>query len=132
MSASTRDFTHENLTAVEDSAPKFGFAGIQEARFATEDLDATQTGVSYHRVMAGKRQAFAHRHDAAEEVYIVLAGTGRLKLDDAIIDVRPLDAIRIAPGVTRQFEAGPEQLEFVAVGARHPGDGEILKDWWID
>jgi mannose-6-phosphate isomerase-like protein (cupin superfamily) len=132
MSASTTAYTHENLTAIEDSAPKFGFAGIQEARFATEDLDAADTGVSYHRVMPGKRQAFAHRHNAAEEIYVVLAGTGRMKLDDDIIDVRPLDAIRVAPGVTRQFEAGPERLDFVAVGTHKPGDGELVHDWWTD
>ena len=132
MSTSTTDYTRENLTAIEDSAPKFGFAGIQEARFASDDLDAADTGVSYHRVMAGKRQAFAHRHDAAEEVYVVLAGSGRMKLDDDIIDVKPLDAIRVAPTVTRQFEAGPEQLEFLVFGARHKGDGEIFQDWWTD
>jgi mannose-6-phosphate isomerase-like protein (cupin superfamily) len=132
MSASTTAYTHENLTAIEDSAPKFGFAGIQEARFATEDLDAADTGVSYHRVMPGKRQAFAHRHNAAEEIYVVLAGTGRMKLDDDIIDVKPLDAIRVAPKVTRQFEAGDERLEFLVFGARHQGDGEVFKDWWTD
>ena len=132
MASSTTGYTHENLTAIEDSAPKFGFAGIQEARFASDDLDAADTGISYHRVMPGKRQAFAHRHDAAEEVYVVLAGTGRMKLDDEIIDVKPLDAIRVAPGITRQFEAGPERLEFLVVGARRPGDGEIFQDWWTD
>jgi mannose-6-phosphate isomerase-like protein (cupin superfamily) len=132
MSASTTAYTHENLTAIEDSAPKFGFAGIQEARFATEDLDASDTGVSYHRVMPGKRQAFAHRHDEAEEIYVVLAGTGRMKLDDAIIDIKPLDAIRVAPKVTRQFEAGPDRLEFLAFGVRHQGDGEVFQDWWTD
>ena len=132
MSASTTSYTHENLTAVEDSAPKFGFAGVQEARFATDDLDAAETGVSYHRVAAGKRQGFAHRHDAAEEVYIVLAGTGRMKLDDDIIDVKPLDAIRVAPGVTRQFEGGPEGIEILVFGARHEGDGETISDWWTE
>jgi mannose-6-phosphate isomerase-like protein (cupin superfamily) len=132
MSAPTSTYTHENLTAVEDSAPKFGFDAVQEARFATDDLEASDTGVSYHRVKAGKRQGFAHRHDAAEEIYVILTGTGRMKLDDDIIDVKPLDAIRVAPKVTRQFEAGPEQLEFVVFGARHQGDGEIVQDWWTD
>jgi mannose-6-phosphate isomerase-like protein (cupin superfamily) len=132
VSTSATAYTHENLTAIEDSAPKFGFEGIQEARFASDELDATDTGVSYHRVMPGRRQAFAHRHDTAEEVYVVLAGTGRMKLDDDIIDVKPLDAIRVAPTVTRQFEAGQDQLEFLAVGARHRGDGEIVQEWWTD
>jgi mannose-6-phosphate isomerase-like protein (cupin superfamily) len=132
MSAMTTSYTRKNLADVEDSAPKFGFEDRQKARFANEDLNAQQTGLSYHTVKAGKRQAFGHRHDAAEEVYVVLSGTGRLKLDDDIIDVRELDAIRIAPGVTRQFEAGPTQLDYVAFGPHHRGDGEIFKDWWTD
>ena len=81
---------------------------------------------------AGKRQAFAHKHDQAEEVYVVLAGSGRLKLDDEIIDVGELDAIRIAPGVTRQFEAGEQQLDYIAFGPQHRGDGDLVKDWWTD
>jgi mannose-6-phosphate isomerase-like protein (cupin superfamily) len=132
MSAMTKSYTRKNLADVEDSAPKFGFEAHQKARFANEDLNAEQTGISYHTVKAGKRQAFAHRHDAAEEIYVVLSGTGRLKLDDDIIDVGPLDAIRIAPGVIRQFEAGPDKLDILAFGPHHSGDGELVKDWWTD
>ena len=132
MSSTTSGYTHRNLTDVEDSAPKFGFEEVQEARFASDRLEAADTGISYHRVLPGKRQAFAHRHDEAEEVYVILAGQGRMKLDDEIIDVGPLDAIRVAPGVTRQFEAGPERLDFVVVGTHKPGDGELIQDWWTD
>jgi mannose-6-phosphate isomerase-like protein (cupin superfamily) len=132
MSSTTKGYTHRNLTDVEDSAPKFGFEGVQEARFASDRLEAADTGISYHRVLPGKRQGFAHRHDEAEEIYVILAGKGRMKLDDEIIDVAPLDAIRVAPGVTRQFEAGSERLDFIVAGARHPGDGELVQDWWTD
>jgi mannose-6-phosphate isomerase-like protein (cupin superfamily) len=128
----TTSYTRKNLADVDDSAPKFGFEDSQVARFANEDLDAQATGLSYHTVKAGKRQAFAHKHERAEEVYVVLSGTGRLKLDDEILDVAELDAIRIAPGVTRQFEAGPNQLEFIAFGPQHRGDGDLVKDWWTD
>ena len=125
-------YTRKNLADVDDSAPKFGFEDSQMARFASEDLDAQVTGLSYHSVKAGKRQAFAHRHDEAEEVYVVLSGSGRLKLDDEIIDIGELDAIRIAPGVTRQFEAGEQQLDFLAFGPQYRGDGELVHDWWTD
>jgi mannose-6-phosphate isomerase-like protein (cupin superfamily) len=125
-------YTVKKLTDVEDSAVKGGFSEVQEARFATKDLDSEQTGVSHHRVKPDKRQAFAHKHDEAEEVYVVLAGSGRMKLDDDIIDVSVLDAIRVSPGVTRMFEAGPDGLEVLAVGARHEGDGEVLPGWWSD
>jgi mannose-6-phosphate isomerase-like protein (cupin superfamily) len=125
-------FTHKKLTDVEDSAPKFGFEEVQEARFATSDLAAEDTGVSHHRVKPGRRQAFAHRHDEAEEVYVILSGSGRLKLDEVILDVEQLDAIRVSPGVTRAFEAGPNGIELLAVGPRHEGDGEVVRDWWVD
>ena len=125
-------YTLKRLTDVEDSAPKFGFSDVQEARFASDDLETEHTGVSHHRVKAGERQAFAHRHDNAEEVYVVLAGSGRVKLDDEILEVEALDAIRVAPGVTRKFEAGPDGIELLAFGPRHEGDGELISDWWTD
>jgi mannose-6-phosphate isomerase-like protein (cupin superfamily) len=118
------------LTDVKDSAPEFGMGDLQEARFAKDDLDAADTGVSHHRLKPGKRQPFGHRHDEAEEVYVVLGGDGRLKLDDEIIDVATLDAIRVAPGVMRAFEAGPGGIEVLAVGPRHDGDGEVVQNWW--
>lgn len=125
-------FTHKRLTDVEDSAPKFGFGEIQEARFAQGDLEAEQTGIAHHRLSAGNKQPFGHKHENAEEVYVVIAGSGRLKLDDEIIEVETLDAIRVAPEVTRQFEAGPEGLELIVAGPSHEGDGEIFPGWWQD
>jgi mannose-6-phosphate isomerase-like protein (cupin superfamily) len=125
-------YTHKKLTEVEDSAPKFGYEELQEARFASKDLDAEETGVTHLRVKPGKRQGFAHKHDEAEEVYVVVGGSGRVKLDDDIVELSELDAIRVSPGVTRQFEGGPDGIELIAVGARHEGDGEILPGWWTD
>jgi mannose-6-phosphate isomerase-like protein (cupin superfamily) len=126
-------FTFKRLTDVEDSAPKFGFGEFQEARFANDALDAEQTGVTHYRVKPGKRQPFAHRHEHAEEVYVVLAGSGRVKLDDEILEIEPLDAIRVTPGVTRAFEAGRDGLEVLAFGPRRDDDrGEIFRDWWTD
>jgi mannose-6-phosphate isomerase-like protein (cupin superfamily) len=125
-------YTLKNLADVHDSAPKSGYGELQEARFAGGDLEAEQTGLSYHRLKPGKRQGFAHRHDHAEEVYVVLRGSGRAKLDDEVVDLAPLDAVRVAPGVTRQFEAGQEGLELLAVGPHHEGDGELLPGWWSD
>jgi mannose-6-phosphate isomerase-like protein (cupin superfamily) len=78
------------------------------------------------------RQGFAHRHDEAEEVYVVISGSGRAKLDDEIVELAARDALRVSPGVTRQLEAGPEGLELIAFGPRHDGDGEIVPGWWSD
>jgi mannose-6-phosphate isomerase-like protein (cupin superfamily) len=126
-------YTLKRLDDVEDSAAKFGFGETQESRFANDDLETEQTGLSYHRVRAGKRQAFAHRHEQAEEVYVVVAGSGRAKLDDEVVEVGPLDAIRVSPGIIRAFEGGPEGLALLAFGPLRPDDrGEMLQGWWSD
>ena len=125
-------YTHKNLTEVKDSAPEFGYGELAEARFAMKSLDAEQTGISHLKLKPGKRMPFGHKHDEAEEVYIVIAGSGRIKLDDEIIDVVELDAIRIAPEVGRQVEGGPEGIEVLMVGPHHDKDGELLHDWWVD
>src|SRR5512135_2396758 len=106
--------TKMNLVEIEDVAPANGFGARWEARVARHDLDAEQTGLTHFRLRPGKRSPFVHRHRRAEEIYVVLVGTGRIKLDDEIFDVQPLDAIRVAPEVARAVEAGPDGLEFIA------------------
>jgi mannose-6-phosphate isomerase-like protein (cupin superfamily) len=126
-------YTIKNLKQVDDSAVKFGFSETQEAHFAREDLDAETTGLAYHVVKPGKRQGFAHRHDETEEVYVVLSGRGRMKLDDEIVNVEPYDAIRVAGPVWRAFEAGDEGLELLAVGWHNADDrGDMKHDFWSD
>ena len=125
-------YTLKKLTDIEDAAPKSGFGDVQEARFAKDELDTKNTGFSYHRLKAGQRQPFAHKHERAEEVYVVLAGSGRVKLDEEVVELAALDAIRVAAEVTRAFEAGPSGLDLLAFGPRHEGDGEILMGWWSD
>jgi mannose-6-phosphate isomerase-like protein (cupin superfamily) len=125
-------YTIRQLTDVEDSAARSGLAEFGEARFATGDLEATGTGVALLRLWPERRQAFAHKHDEAEEVYVVLAGSGRVKLDDEIREIERLDALRIAPDVVRMFEAGPDGLDLIVFGPHHKGDGEIIEDWWTD
>jgi mannose-6-phosphate isomerase-like protein (cupin superfamily) len=125
-------FTKQSLREVADSAPKFGFSEIAEARFPREDLSAETIGLAYHVLRPGKKQMFAHRHEDAEEINVILSGGGRLKLDDEVIEIGPLDAIRIAPTVTRAFEAGEDGLEWLVFGPRHDKDGEILdiNEFW--
>jgi mannose-6-phosphate isomerase-like protein (cupin superfamily) len=125
-------YTFKKLTEVEDSAPKFGHGGVQEARFANRDLEVEDIGLSLLHVKPGKRQGFAHRHDEAEEIYVVVSGSGRVKLDDDILELEPLDAIRVSPQVTRQFEGGPDGLGIVAFGRHYHADGEVLPGWWAD
>jgi mannose-6-phosphate isomerase-like protein (cupin superfamily) len=123
-------YTIRNLGEVDDAAPKFGLGESWEARMARTALGAEQTGVAFFRLKPGRRSPFAHRHDRAEEVYVILRGRGRMKLGEEIIEVGPLDAVRVAPRVVRAFEADADGLDFLVVGAHHPGDGELVDDGW--
>jgi quinol monooxygenase YgiN/mannose-6-phosphate isomerase-like protein (cupin superfamily) len=125
-------FTAVALDAVEDQAPKHGLAEMGEARFAHGDLEARQTGMSLQRLRPGRRQMFAHHHRRAEEVYVVLSGSGRARIDDEIVDLAPRDALRVAPASTRIFEAGPEGLELLVVGPRAAGDAVPVQDFGLD
>jgi uncharacterized cupin superfamily protein len=123
-------FTHLNLGDVDDAAPGNGFGEVWEARVARSALGAEQTGITFFRLKPCRRSAFTHRHERAEEVYVILRGSGRMKLDDRVIDVRTLDAIRVAPEVTRAFEAGDAGLEYLALGPHVGNDGETVADPW--
>ena len=121
-------YTIRNLLASPDMASQHGLSEQQEARFPWRDLGAEATGLAHLFVKPGQRQPFAHRHRQAEEIYVVLSGSGRVKLDDEVHDIGPLDAIRLPPNVARAFEAGPEGLELLAFGPRHPGDADMIPD----
>jgi uncharacterized cupin superfamily protein len=125
-------YTIKNLESVQDMAKSHGLSEQGEARFASGDLEAVQTGVSHQRLKPGKRQSFGHRHEQAEEVYVVLAGSGRIKLDDEVKEIGKLDAIRVSPETMRSFEAGDEGLEILAFGRHFGGDGELVQGWWSD
>lgn len=123
-------YTHVNLLEVEDLAARFGLSEITEARFANEALATEATGVCLQRLRPGRKQPFGHRHEQAEEVYVVLEGGGRVRLDDDTVELRRFDALRVAPHVARRFEAGPDGMTILVFGPRHPGDGERLPDFW--
>jgi mannose-6-phosphate isomerase-like protein (cupin superfamily) len=124
------DHTHIRLADVEDAARANGFGDRWEARVARIPLGAAQTGVTHFRIHPGKRSPFTHRHRDAEEIYVILSGSGRVKLDHEVADVAPLDAIRVAPQVARAFEAGPDGLELLAFGPHFEADGEPVEDAW--
>lgn len=123
-------YTIFNLRDAEDMAVKGGFSEQQEARFPWRELDSEATGVALLKVKAGQRQPFAHRHDHAEEIYVVTDGSGQIKLDDEVLDLEPMDAVRIAPNVTRSLAGGPKGIEVLAFGPHHEGDGELVEGFW--
>ncbi|MBO0745341.1 MAG: cupin domain-containing protein [Candidatus Dormibacteraeota bacterium] len=126
------DFSHKNLKEIEDSAA--GRGGDVEARFARKHLDSDHLGVSYFRYAPSYRSQMGHRHRTQEEAYIVVGGSGRMKLDDEVIELAPWDVVRVAPNVARAFEGGPEGLELIAIGSDRPegGDGERVDDFWSE
>jgi uncharacterized cupin superfamily protein len=123
-------FAIKNLMEIDDSAP----VDEIEGRFARRFLDSEHLGVSYFRYAPGFRSSVGHRHQTQEEAYVVVGGSGRVKLDDEIVELKRWDALRVAPEVVRGFEAGADGLELIAVGADRPegGDGEMVRDWWTD
>jgi mannose-6-phosphate isomerase-like protein (cupin superfamily) len=128
------EYTLTNLKDVEDQAPKFGLSPNLEARFARNDLELENSALSYQRLAPGFRIPFGHTHKEQEELYVILSGSGRVKLDDEILDVRQWDVIRVPRQTTRNFEAGPDGLELLAFGAPNTGpqDAEPAPDWWTD
>jgi uncharacterized cupin superfamily protein len=130
MASDMTDYAKKNLNEVEDAAVEGGFSENQMARFAGKDLGCETIGLALEAVKAGRRQSFGHKHEEDEEVYVVIAGSGRMKLGEEIIEIRPMDAIRVAPGVTRSFEAGDEDLTYLAFGSHHDGDGELDFEFW--
>lgn len=125
-------YTHRKITEAKDSAPDFGFGEHGEMRFCAEAFDATDTGFTYHRTDPNVHGGLGHRHQNAEEVYVVISGSGRAKFDDEIIEIERLDTIRVAPEVWRGFSSGPDGLEMIAFGAQHEGDGEVDPHWWTE
>jgi|SRR5581483_9379589 len=122
-------FTKINLKELEAG----GSAGV-EARFARKHLDSRHLGVSHFRYAPGHRNTMGHSHREQEEVYVVIEGSGRIKLDDEIVDLRRWDVVRVAPSTVRALEAGPDGLEVLAIGSDRPegGDGERVEGWWVD
>jgi quercetin dioxygenase-like cupin family protein len=126
------DYTIANLKEIDDSAGER--AADLEARFGRSHLDSEHLGISYFRYAPGFRPSMGHSHREQEEAYIVVGGSGRIKLNDEIVELRQWDVVRVAPQTVRALEAGPDGLEFIAVGADRPegGDGIRAENWWTD
>ena len=121
----------------EDAAAKFGMSPNLEFRLGRTELGAQESAISYLRIAPGFRVPFGHTHERQEEVYLVVGGSGRIKLDDDIVDVKQWDAVRVAAGTWRGFEAGPEGIELIAYGARcgmgpDDNDTDMEQGWWGD
>ena len=129
-------FTIRNLKEdPEDVGSKFDGSPDLEFRVATQVLGLEESGLSYQRLPPGYRFPYGHTHQVQEEVYVVVRGGGRMKLGDEVIQLAEWDAVRVSPGTWRGYEAGPQGLEILVIGAPNLGnaprdDVEGRRDWW--
>ena len=131
-------FTLTNLIEdVADVGPNFDGAPGLEFRHASKALELEQSGLSYQRIPPGYRFPYGHTHKEQEEVYVVVRGSGRMKAGDEIVELKEWDAVRVPPGTWRGYEAGPDGLEIIVIGAPNLGeapreDVEGQRNWWAD
>ena len=127
-------YTIKNLKEIEDMAPRFQLSPDLEARFGRVPLDCEQTGASYERRAPNFRTPFGHSHKEQEEVYVVIGGSARLKIEDEVLELGQYDAVRIPGPMMRALEGGPEGAEVIAFGAPNNDnkDAEMVPGWWAD
>jgi mannose-6-phosphate isomerase-like protein (cupin superfamily) len=131
-------FTHKNLKEdLDDLGSNFDGPSDLEFRAATAALGLQHSGLTYQRVPPDYRFPYGHTHKSQEEVYVVVGGSGRMKVDDEIVDLKEWDAVRVPPGSWRGYEGGPDGLELLVIGAPNLGDNprgdvEGTRDWWGD
>ena len=127
-------YTKTNLKRdVENAAPKFDMPPEMEARFARNAIDGRTLGLSHVKLAPNFRIPFGHKHAGQEEVYVVVRGSARIKVDDEIVELGEWDAIRFDMDTMRQVEAGSDGVEYLAFGAgTDPRDAEMAPGWWSD
>jgi len=129
-------FTLTNIRAdLEDLGSRFDGSPDLEFRAATKALELEESSLSYQRVPPAYRFPYGHTHKTQEEVYVVVRGSGRMKVDDEIVELEEWDAVRVPPGSWRGYEAGADGLEMLVIGAPNLGenprdDVEGERDWW--
>ena len=117
-------YASKNLIEIDDL-----FEGPEmEVRFSRPYLDSEHLGVSLFKYAPGFTATDGHHHEVQEEAYVVIAGSGRIRLDDDVVELRQWDVVRVSPEVVRGFEAGADGLEVIAVGSDKPEGGDGVRD----
>lgn len=124
--------TKINFDNAKDLAPEFGMQAVGEARFVRDALGAERIGLSQYRMNPGQRVGFGHRHGESEEIYVVIEGSGRFKVEDEVFPVAARDVVYCRPDAMREWEAGPDGLEMLAFGGHAENDAEMQPGWWTD
>ena len=128
-------YTVQDLNQVQNQGENFGLNPDEyQVRMAKDPLGCQHAGISLVRLGPGYRVPFGHSHKTQEEIYVLVKGGARIKIEDDIVDMEPMTAVRVDPGAMRAFEAGSEGADLIAIGAPKtgPGDGEVTPGWWSD
>ena len=121
--SSMSEYVKINIGEVEDMAPQYGMSELGEARFARGALGAERIGLAYYKLNPGQRLGFGHRHGEDEEVYLVLSGSGRFKVDDEVFEIGSHDLVFVPPHAMRSWECDDGGMELVAFGGHTEGAG---------
>jgi mannose-6-phosphate isomerase-like protein (cupin superfamily) len=127
-------YTKKNLREdVENAAPKFDMPDEMEARFGRRALGGKDLGLSLMTLEPNFRIPFGHKHEGQEEVYVIVRGSARIKVEDEVVELGEWDAIRFDKDTMRNVEAGPDGVEYLAFGAGDdPLDAEMAPGWWSE
>jgi len=128
-------YTVKNLREVDNQGVHFGLdENDMEIRMAKDPLECSHAGISYVKLGPGWRAPFGHTHKMQEEIYVLVGGSARMKVDDEVVDLDPFTAVRISPEVMRSYEGGPDGAELIVIGAPKTGGGDAntVQGWWTD
>ena len=128
-------YTVQNLKEIDNQGVNFGLDENDiQLRMAKDPLECADCGLTYMRLGPGWRTPFGHNHKTQEEIYILVNGSARMKLEDKLVDMKPFTAVRVSPETMRSYEGGPEGAELIVIGTPRTGggDAEIVQGWWSD
>jgi mannose-6-phosphate isomerase-like protein (cupin superfamily) len=128
-------YSVENLKEVQNQGENFGIDPSElQLRMAKDPLECANAGISYLKLGPDFRVPFGHTHKTQEEIYVLITGSGRMKIGDDVVELEQWDAVRVPPDTMRGFEAGPDGLGLIAIGSPStgPGDAEVTPGWWSD
>jgi uncharacterized cupin superfamily protein len=74
--------------------------GVQNTDLAKQ-LGAGTLGARMWRLAPGQWST-RHRHESQDELYVVLEGTGRMRVDGDLLTLAPLSAVHVEAGTLRQ------------------------------
>jgi mannose-6-phosphate isomerase-like protein (cupin superfamily) len=128
-------YTMHNLKEIENQGVNFGLDENDiQLRMAKDPLECTDCGLTYLRLGPGWRTPFGHNHKTQEEIYVLVNGSARMKIEDEVVEMKPFTAVRVSPETMRSYEGGSDGAELIVIGTPRTGggDADIVPGWWND